>query len=158
MCVQAGFDYDKAFANTAEVCRQLMSELNISADRVVQHYDVCAKNCPSSIRARKDWDRFKKLIQGKKAASLMLSNGRNKTALTGELCITLPEISRGCTGIAVSMLQTFLQIKTDGIFGIGTENALRVFQKNTGQSSDGICGKNSWIAISTHMKENTFAA
>jgi len=38
------------------------------------------------------------------------------------------------------------------------ENALRVFQKNTGQSSDGICGKNSWIAISTHMKENTFAA
>ena len=39
-----------------------------------------------------------------------------------------------------------------------TENALRVFQKNTGQSSDGICGKNSWIAISTHMKANTFAA
>ena len=37
MCVQAGFDYDKAFANTAEVCRQLMSELNIPADRVVQH-------------------------------------------------------------------------------------------------------------------------
>ena len=27
-----------------------MSELNIPADRVVQHYDVCAKNCPSAIR------------------------------------------------------------------------------------------------------------
>ena len=49
MCVQAGFDYDKAFANTVEVCRRLMSELNIPADRVVQHYDVCAKNCPSAI-------------------------------------------------------------------------------------------------------------
>ena len=65
MCVQAGFDYDKAFANTAEVCRQLMSELNIPADRVVQHYDVCAKNCPSAIRAKNDWNRFKKLTQGK---------------------------------------------------------------------------------------------
>lgn len=65
MCVQAGFDYDKAFANTAEVCRRLMSELNIPADRVVQHYDVCAKNCPSAIRAKNDWNRFKKLIQGK---------------------------------------------------------------------------------------------
>ena len=65
MCVQAGFDYDKAFANTAEVCRRLMSELNIPADRVIQHYDVCAKNCPSTIRAKNDWNRFKKLIQEK---------------------------------------------------------------------------------------------
>lgn len=57
--MQAGFDYDKAFANTVEVCRRLMSELNIPADRVVQHYDVCAKNCPSAIRAKNDWNRFK---------------------------------------------------------------------------------------------------
>ena len=32
------------------------------ADRVVQHYDVCAKNCPSAIRAKGDWNRFKQLI------------------------------------------------------------------------------------------------
>ncbi|MBT9855185.1 hypothetical protein GPK86_01590 [Blautia faecis] len=32
--------------------------------RVVQHYDVCAKNCPSVIRRKGDWDRFKKLISG----------------------------------------------------------------------------------------------
>ena len=56
------------------------------------------------------------------------------------------------------MLQAFLQVNTDGIFGLETEAALRKFQKNTAQSADGICGKNSWIAISEYMKINTFVA
>ena len=145
MCVQAGFDYDKAFANTAEVCRQLMSELNIPADRVVQHYDVCAKNCPSAIRAKNDWNRFKKLIQGKEKENS--PSGGKEITLTEELRVIFPELSRGCTGTAVKMLQVFLQVQADGIFGTETENALRTFQKNTNQSADGICGKNSWTAF-----------
>ena len=98
MCVQAGFDYDKAFANTAEVCRQLMSELNIPADRVVQHYDVCAKNCPSAIRAKNDWNRFKKLTQGKEKENS--PSGGKEITLTEELRVIFPELSRGCTGTA----------------------------------------------------------
>lgn len=156
MCVQAGFDYDKAFANTAEVCRQLMSELNIPADRVVQHYDVCAKNCPSAIRAKNDWNRFKKLIQEKEEENS--PSGGKKITLTEELRVILPELSRGCTGTAVKMLQVFLQVQTDGIFGTETENALRTFQKNTNQLADGICGKNSWTAIAVHMREDTYVA
>ena len=62
MCVNAGYNYEKAFQNTVEVTKQLMKELNIPASRVYSHYDVCAKNCPSQIRARGDWERFKKLI------------------------------------------------------------------------------------------------
>lgn len=62
MCVNAGYNYEKAFQNTVTVVKQLMKELNIDADHVVSHYDVCAKNCPSQIRARNDWARFKKLI------------------------------------------------------------------------------------------------
>ena len=62
MCVQAGYNYEKAFQNTVQVCKQLMKQLGIPADRVVQHYDVCAKNCPSAIRAKGDWNRFKQLI------------------------------------------------------------------------------------------------
>lgn len=62
MCVNAGYNYEKAFQNTVEVTKQLMKELNIPASRVYTHYDVCAKNCPSQIRARGDWERFKKLI------------------------------------------------------------------------------------------------
>ena len=47
MCVQAGYDFQKAFGNTVEFIRLLMAETGIPAERVVQHYDVCAKNCPS---------------------------------------------------------------------------------------------------------------
>ena len=64
MCVQKGYDYEKAFQNTAELVRQLMAQTGIPADRVLQHYDVCAKNCPSQIRAKGDWQRFKALISG----------------------------------------------------------------------------------------------
>ena len=71
--------------------------------------------------------------------------------------ITLIGLAGSTLSVCWGGWDKFLKIKTDGIFGTETENALRVFQKNTGQSSDGICGKNSWIAISTHMKENTFA-
>lgn len=62
MCVNAGYNYEKAFQNTVKVCKFLMKLYGIDADHVVQHYDVCAKNCPSAIRAKGDWNRFKQLI------------------------------------------------------------------------------------------------
>ena len=65
MCVQEGYNYEKAFQDTVQVCKQIMKQLGISSDRVVQHYDVCAKNCPSAIRAKGDWNRFKQLIGAK---------------------------------------------------------------------------------------------
>lgn len=64
MCVQKNYNYEKAFQNTVELVRQLMAQTGIPADRVLQHYDVCAKNCPSQIRAKVDWQRFKSLISG----------------------------------------------------------------------------------------------
>ena len=64
MCVQKNYNYEKAFQNTAELVHHIMSKTGIPADRVLQHYDVCAKNCPSQIRARGDWQRFKGLISG----------------------------------------------------------------------------------------------
>ena len=63
MCVQAGYDFNKAFANTVAFVRQLMEETGIPAERVLQHYDVCAKNCPSQIRAKDMWKEFKWQIQ-----------------------------------------------------------------------------------------------
>lgn len=59
MCVQAGYDFDRAFSNTVELVRQLMAETGIPAERVIQHYDVCAKNCPSQIRVKGMWVEFK---------------------------------------------------------------------------------------------------
>ena len=154
MCVQKGYDYEKAFRNTAEVCRQIMKELSIPVERVVQHYDVCAKDCPSAIRARGDWERFKNMIGGENTGEE--EPREQKAGLTEEVAVRFPEISRGCTGVAVRMLQAMLGVSVDGIFGEETEASFRMFQKNTGQAQDGICGKNGWKAAVEHMKANTF--
>ena len=62
MCVNKGYDYEKAFQNTVKLTKYLMKQLNIPADRVFQHYDICSKDCPSQIRKHGDWPRFKQLI------------------------------------------------------------------------------------------------
>ena len=69
MCVNTGYDYEKAFQNTVWLTKRLMQELGICTDHVVSHYDVCAKKCPSQIRAHGDWARFKHLI-GSAAANI----------------------------------------------------------------------------------------
>lgn len=62
MCVNAGYDYEKAFQNSVDVVKQLMKEFSIPPERVYSHFDICGKNCPSQVRARGDWDRFKLLL------------------------------------------------------------------------------------------------
>lgn len=69
MCVNEGSNYEKAFQNTVQVVKNLMVMLKIPADRVVSHYDVCGKNCPSEIRKKADWNRFKRLISDQKVES-----------------------------------------------------------------------------------------
>ena len=62
MCVQNGYNYEKAFQNTVAVVKEIMRETGIPASRVYRHYDICSKHCPSQIIERGDWERFKSLI------------------------------------------------------------------------------------------------
>ena len=62
MCVQAGYNYEKAFENTAALVREIMRETGIPLERVYRHYDICSKYCPSQIMNRGDWDRMKRMI------------------------------------------------------------------------------------------------
>lgn len=55
MCVQKGYHFEKAFKNTIELIKNLMQLTGIKADCVVQHYDVCLKDCPSQIRRYGVW-------------------------------------------------------------------------------------------------------
>lgn len=61
-------------------------------------------------------------------------------------CVT---VKRGARGNITRLIQERLNsvgfhISTDGIFGGGTEKAIKVFQKNRGLSADGIVGRNTW--------------
>lgn len=62
MCVQKGYDFEKAFENTVELLKTLLRMTGISPEHVVQHYDVCLKNCPSQIRKKNAWKRLQQEI------------------------------------------------------------------------------------------------
>ena len=61
-------------------------------------------------------------------------------------CVT---VKRGARGNITKLIQERLNsvgfhISTDGIFGSGTEKAVKVFQKNRDLKQDGIVGRNTW--------------
>lgn len=65
---------------------------------------------------------------------------------TLDACVT---VKKGAKGNITRLIQERLNsvgfhISVDGIFGSGTENAVKVFQKNRGLSADSIVGRNTW--------------
>ena len=63
-----------------------------------------------------------------------------------------PTLRNGAKGAAVKSLQTLLgnfgyALTIDGIFGSGTEAAVRNFQTAHGLTADGVCGAQTWAAL-----------
>jgi peptidoglycan hydrolase-like protein with peptidoglycan-binding domain len=56
-------------------------------------------------------------------------------------------LRRGLTGEPVRMLQEKLGVNADGIFGMGTETALKEFQEQNGLEVDGIAGPDTFHAM-----------
>jgi len=56
----------------------------------------------------------------------------------------MPMLKRGMNGPAVETLQAKLKTTADGIFGSGTERAVKAFQRKTKLKSDGIVGVKTW--------------
>ena len=55
---------DITVAKTIELTRELMKRYNISADRVIRHYDVTRKCCPAPYVNNPDkWEEFKNALQ-----------------------------------------------------------------------------------------------
>jgi peptidoglycan hydrolase-like protein with peptidoglycan-binding domain len=58
-----------------------------------------------------------------------------------------PTLRRGARGDLVAQLQTGLKLPADGLFGPGTEAALRQFQRDHGLVPDGIVGPRTWALL-----------
>lgn len=63
--------------------------------------------------------------------------------------VACPTVRKGAKGNITRLIQKRLNsvgfnLSTDGIFGSGTHNAVKVFQKNRGLGQDGIVGRNTW--------------
>lgn len=65
---------DDTYKNAVALTKYLMNRYNIPADRVIRHYDVCAKLCPNAVGwlagtgSEKIWTKFKSEISGGSAA------------------------------------------------------------------------------------------
>lgn len=119
MCVQSGYNFNMAFANTVELVKQLMAETGISVDSVLQHYDVCAKNCPSQIRAKGMWQEFKRQIaSGGSSGSDSNTAGQGVKSASGLVKV----IYTGSDGLNVrtapSMGNTVKQVVHEGTFTV----------------------------------------
>ena len=60
-----------------------------------------------------------------------------------------PDVRKGAKGNITRLIQKRLNsvgfnLSTDGIFGSGTHNAVKVFQNNRGLGQDGIVGRHTW--------------
>jgi hypothetical protein len=56
-------------------------------------------------------------------------------------------IKRNAKGADVRILQAALDIKVDGMFGKGTEDAVKTFQRLQGLKADGVVGPMTWQAL-----------
>lgn len=56
-------------------------------------------------------------------------------------------VKRGSTGADVALVQRYLGLKADGIFGADTESAVRRYQSAQGLNADGIVGAATWGRI-----------
>lgn len=61
-------------------------------------------------------------------------------------------IKKGSKGQEVKTLQSYLNLRVDGIFGPLTEEAVIDFQKRNGLSQDGIVGPKTWEAMNVTEK------
>lgn len=63
LCVNAGSDFNKVFANAVWLVAFLCKKYNFTVDGVArQHFDFTGKNCPATIRATGRWTEFKSKV------------------------------------------------------------------------------------------------
>jgi len=58
-----------------------------------------------------------------------------------------PTLRRGARGPLVEVVQRAVEFPVDGVFGAGTEAAMRAFQRRAGLVPDGIVGPKTWDAL-----------
>lgn len=134
MCVNEGYDYEKALQNTADAALQIMSTFGIPAERVYQHYDICNKNCPSQIRAKGDWGRFKAMISGSKGFPTSKADFINKVS---EIAVALYKETKILPSVVIA------QCCLETGYGLGADSTLLMQHNNLlGMKADLI--NNTW--------------
>ncbi|MFS0562634.1 N-acetylmuramoyl-L-alanine amidase [Terribacillus sp. 179-K 1B1 HS] len=82
----------------------------------------------------------------KSASTTAAKKASTSTKASGSAIVPYPGklIRKGSKGKDVERIQRAVNVKADGIFGSGTESAVKAYQKRKGLSADGIVGPATW--------------
>lgn len=108
---------------------------------------------------RRDWPAFARAYNGpgyaKGGYHTRMTNAYKRWAgRVREPVMGRPTLQLGSKGHSVRELQESLRIRSDGVFGPTTENAVKAFQHKHGLQVDGIVGPKTWALVDdvSHMQ------
>lgn len=165
----------QTITNVSELVQYLMNKYSIPVERVVRHWDVVNKKCPSMYIDDSKWNELKAILTGQKNSDSISSivSAIDKVTQTGTESVNYNTnlssgitLKKGSKGINVGILQTALNklinagLSVDLDFGTKTYNAVVDFQKKYSSAcgnADGIVGTKTIHAINTLLNGGTIS-
>lgn len=154
MCVEKdGTIHPNTVQRSAQIVAELCKTYKLDPLKdIYRHFDITGKNCPAPwVSNPALFTQFKNTVKG-----LMGGSAPAKTVAP----VTAPTVLRnGNRGGAVQAMQTLLEKAgydvgaIDGVFGDGTEKAVRAFQSAYKLSVDGICGNQTLAKLKAVVAE-----
>ena len=151
-CMHAGSDRDAIEANAIALYAYLLDEFDLPISSLKPHQDWSGKYCPALILKKYgSFAPFRAKVQAE------LTKGR---VIPVSNPIASEIYRKGSTGAGVKERQQQLlvlgyKISVDGVFGKGTDEIVRDFQKDYGLKSDGVIGKDTDTALAKAVKAKT---
>ncbi|TWM73660.1 N-acetylmuramoyl-L-alanine amidase CwlA [Bacillus licheniformis] len=176
MCVEKdGKIHSQTIQNAAELVADLCKRYGLSTNKIVRHYDVTNKSCPTPwVRDASQLTTFRKKVDsllGKKTVSKTTPDKKSSSSSKKQTSkkYTLPSgiykvKSPLMKGTAVRQIQEALAAVyyypdkgaknngIDGYYGPKTANAVKRFQLMNGLSADGIYGPKTKAKLEALLK------
>lgn len=168
MCVNSDGQFSVVYKQTVLLAAKLIKKYNLDPDLdLVRHYDVTGKNCPAMFTSN-HWGRINNSYAKKygvgsnadRAWKVFKQAVKDALVAKSDRLIGLPTIRKGTSDRqATIVLQNSLNKLgfnagvVDGVFGPGTEKAVKDFQSSKGLVADGIVGPMTWNMLDRELNK-----
>ena len=124
----------------------------------VQRFQKQFNQTPDGVVGRQTWYKISYIYVSVKDLAELTSEGETSSGTLSDGSWGGTTLRQGSTGSAVEQLQFWLNtlaqyesaipsVTVDGVFGSGTANAVRAFQRKYGLTVDGVVGRTTWTEV-----------